>query len=72
MRFYSYPAKCSPLRSVGAVVAFGCLSNVATAGLPPRIPKEDGFYIPLGSCFFFSFVYVKPKRILNMVFSIRF
>lgn len=30
--------------SVGAVIAFGFLANVATAGLPPRIPKEDGFF----------------------------
>ncbi|CAK9060833.1 Protein NRT1/ PTR FAMILY 8.1 (AtNPF8.1) (Peptide transporter PTR1) [Durusdinium trenchii] len=29
--------------SVGAVIAFGFLANVATAGLP-GIPKEDGFF----------------------------
>jgi len=30
--------------SVGSVIAFGFLANVATAGLPPHIPKEDGFF----------------------------
>ena len=43
--------------SVGSVIAFGFLANVATAGLPPHIPKEDGFFLRLhyhgnidGSC----------------------
>jgi len=30
--------------SVGSVIAFGFLANVATAGLPPYIPKEYGFF----------------------------
>ena len=39
--FFMYLYVCM---SMGAVVAFGFLANVATGGLPPRIPKEDGFF----------------------------
>lgn len=39
--FFMYLYVC---RSVGSVIAFGFLANVATAGLPPYIPKEYGFF----------------------------
>ena len=39
--FFMYLYVCM---SLGAVVAFGFLANVATGGLPPSIPKEDGFF----------------------------
>jgi len=30
--------------NVGCIIAFGFLANVSTSGLPPLIPKEDGFF----------------------------
>eukprot|EP00438_Fugacium_kawagutii_P011617 Skav216073 [mRNA] locus=scaffold389:304792:305382:- [translate_table: standard] len=30
--------------NLGCVIAFGFLANVATGGLPPLVPKEDGFF----------------------------
>ena len=30
--------------NVGCVIAFGFLANVATSGLPPLVPKQNGFF----------------------------
>ena len=38
---------------------------------PAKVGKGDHSYSPLGKCLF-TFVYVKPKRILNILLLLRF